>query len=56
MEEIGAGDQGLMIGYASNETKECMPLTHMYAQRLARRMQECRENKIIGWLRPDGKT
>lgn len=45
-----------MIGYATNETPEGMPLTHMYAQKLVKRLHECREQGILKWARPDGKT
>merc|ERR1712137_1128070 len=55
-EDIGAGDQGHMFGYATDETEECMPLTHVYATKLCQRLQECREEKILPWLRPDAKT
>lgn len=55
-EDIGAGDQGLMIGYATNETKELMPLTFVYATRLLRALKDARINKTIPWLRPDAKS
>ena len=45
-----------MIGYASAETEECMPLTHVYAQKLVKRLHQCREQGILPWLRPDGKS
>jgi S-adenosylmethionine synthetase len=56
VEEIGAGDQGHMFGYATDETEELMPLTHSLATQLGYQLTLVRQKGILKWVRPDGKT
>jgi len=55
-DDIGAGDQGLMFGYATDETEECMPLTVVLAHKLNAKIAELRRNGAMAWARPDTKT
>jgi len=56
VEDIGAGDQGHMFGYATDESEELMPLTHVLATNLIKKLSELRNNGTLPWLRPDAKT
>ncbi|XP_064546515.1 S-adenosylmethionine synthase isoform X2 [Drosophila montana] len=55
-EDVGAGDQGIMFGYATDETEECMPLTVVLAHKLNEKIAELRRSDVFWWARPDSKT
>eukprot|EP01130_Rhizamoeba_saxonica_P003291 TRINITY_DN1400_c0_g1_i1.p1 TRINITY_DN1400_c0_g1~~TRINITY_DN1400_c0_g1_i1.p1 ORF type:complete len:390 (-),score=128.38 TRINITY_DN1400_c0_g1_i1:46-1215(-) len=55
-ENLGAGDQGHMFGYATDETDQCMPLTHVLSTQLCQKLSEVRRDGTLSWLRPDAKT
>ena len=55
-EDVGAGDQGLMFGYATDETEECMPLTVVLSHKMNAKMSELRRSGALKWLGPDSKT
>jgi S-adenosylmethionine synthetase len=54
--DVGAGDQGIMFGYATDETEVALPLTHLLATRLGKKLTDVRKDGSLWWLRPDGKT
>lgn len=54
--DVGAGDQGIMFGYATDETQCTMPLTHLLATKLGKQLTDVRKSGLLWWLRPDGKT
>jgi S-adenosylmethionine synthetase len=56
IDEIGAGDQGFMMGYATKETEELMPLSHVLATKLLKKLDDMRLSKVFSWARPDAKS
>jgi len=55
-DDLGAGDQGIMFGYATDESEERMPLSHVWATKLGKRLTDVRKSGLLPWVRPDGKT
>lgn len=55
-DDLGAGDQGIMFGYATDECEERMPLSHVWATKLGKRLTDVRKSGLLPWVRPDGKT